>query len=112
MELYCGRVLLVKDGADINKLPLDGTYDEEIQFSDEICEKLDDLFIKNGIYDSINALFGPGDSEYVEAARCNVLVKTLLSLTIDNADVKKATELIVGIGKKAVERNTGLYFDL
>ena len=104
------RIYLVSTGIDIDQLPLEGTYSDFIEISESDVVKLDELFLEKDIYKSIDALFGPGDSDYIDYKRCRILVDKLEE--IQGGDFSDVLNEIKQIALKAIEKETGLFFDL
>lgn len=106
------RIYLTEKDADIHKLPVEGVTDVVLEIGDIMLEKMDVCFISNGIYGAIDALFGPGDSEYVAYDKCKILVKKIEELDEQDVELKEWLKKLIEIANDAIKNESGLYFDL
>ena len=104
------RIYLVKKGINIKKLPLDGTYDSFIEIPFDVILDLDVVFIEKGVYRALDTLFGPGDCDYINSEKCVIFIKELNKLVFD-ASLKKHIDAMIKFAEKAIEKDTGLFFD-
>ena len=106
------KIYLTEKSADITRLPVDGVTDVILEIGNDLIERMDECFLDNGIYDAIDALFGPGDSDYVSYDKCIILVDRLKKLDESDKELKEWLDKLIEIANVAIENESGLFFDL
>ncbi len=104
------RIYLVKKGANLKMLPLEGTYDKyiEIPYTDVLL--MDDLFITEGVYNNVETLFGPGDCDYLDTDKCKKFIREINRIKIDDR-IQNSMSVIMSLILEAIEYETGVFFD-